>query len=146
MAKGRIIRGGGFLEKLPQYEGNLTIAYGIGVVILIVLIYIVFFSGDSNTSTPSPSTSPTTSTTTTSTTTSPTTSSTTTPSSNKSIKTKLDTKITDLKKKISALNNNAVLTIIKGKLEDWGDDVNKLPADVKEKAMACYRNSDGCIF
>jgi hypothetical protein len=140
MAKGRIIRGGGFLEKLPQYEGNLKIAYGIGVVILIVLIYIVFFSGDSNTSTPSPSTTSTTPSS--STTPSPS----TTPSSNKSIKTKLDTKITDLKKKISALNNNTVLTIIKGKLEDWGDDVNKLPADVKEKAMACYRNSDGCIF
>ncbi len=143
MAKGRIIRGGGFLEKLPQYEGNLKIAYGVGVVILIVLIYIVFFSGGTSTPppTPSPSTTPS-SLTNSSTTQSPS----TTPSPTKSIVKKLDSKITNLKEKISALNNNTVLTIIKGKLEDWGDDVNKLPADVKEKAIACYRNSDGCIF
>ncbi len=145
MAKGRIIRGGGFLEQLPQYEGNLKIAYGVGVVILIVLIYIVFFSSSSKTpETPSPSTTPSITPSMTPTSTSNTPSITTSPTNQ--ITSKLDSKITDLKQKIGSLNNNTVLTIIKGKLEDWGDDINKLPQDVKEKAMACYRNTDGCIF
>ena len=39
-----------------------------------------------------------------------------------------------------------ILTVIKGKLEDWGDDIDKLPSDVKEKAITCYKNKDGCIF
>ena len=43
MAKGRLIKGGGFMENLAEYEPTLYILYGIGVIILIVLIYIVFF-------------------------------------------------------------------------------------------------------
>ena len=141
MARGKSIKGGGFMEKLPEYEPTLYILYGIGVVILIVLIYIVFF-GTSVTPTPSPSEIPTTPTTmptdmalalSTQTTTMPTMS--------------VGTKLTNIKQKISnSLNDDKVIAIIKGKLEDWGDDIDKLPADVKEKAFACYKNADGCIF
>jgi hypothetical protein len=132
MAKGRLTRGGSFMERLPEYEHTLYILYGIGVVILIILIYIVFFR---TTITPAPSQQETASTS------SPTTNPT------KSISSKVGAKITNLKQKINnSLDDVQVIAVIKGKLEDWGDDINKLPADVKEKAIACYKNVDGCVF
>jgi hypothetical protein len=137
MARGKSIKGGGIMETLSEYEPTLYILYGIGVVILIGLIYIVFFK-TSVTPTPSPSETimpveGTLDTSTTSPTTKPTNS--------------VVSKITNVKQKISnSLNDDKVISIIKGKLEDWGDDIDKLPADVKEKAMACYKNADGCVF
>jgi len=131
MAKGRLIKGGGFMENLAEYEPTLYILYGIGVIILIVLIYIVFFRTSITTilspspvGTGSPTTAPT-----------------------KSISSQVGNKVKDLKQKVNnTLDDVQILTVIKGKLEDWGDDIDKLPSDVKEKAITCYKNKDGCIF
>ena len=43
-------------------------------------------------------------------------------------------------------NNSEEVVILKGQLEDWGDDFNSLPDDVKEQAMYCLKNPDSCAF
>ncbi len=34
----------------------------------------------------------------------------------------------------------------KQSLENWGDDINKLPKEIKEAVIKCYDNPEGCIF
>jgi hypothetical protein len=112
-----------FFEKLTEYEGTLKILYGVGIVILLILIYIVFFRSTSETpiSTMNPNVTPG--------------------------PTLLPAKIQNLKELVKKeMNKSEVLTTIKGKLEDWGNNVDKLPDDLKEKAIKCYQNPDGCVF
>ena len=43
-------------------------------------------------------------------------------------------------------NNSEEVVILRGQLENWGDDFNSLPDDVKEQAMYCLKNPDSCAF
>ncbi len=39
-----------------------------------------------------------------------------------------------------------ILKIIKENLKNWGNDINKLPQEIKEAVIKCYDNPEGCIF
>ncbi len=136
------MKGSGFFDKLAEYEGILNILYGVGVIILIILIYIVFFRNQITIEPTSTPTNTPTNTVSTMNNTTNKTRSTPTP-----IPTSVVSKIKNLKNTVSKeINEAEAILIIKGKLEDWGDNINKLPDDVREKAIACYKNTDGCIF
>ena len=48
--------------------------------------------------------------------------------------------------KFNLNNNSEEVVILRGQLENWGDDFNSLPDDVKEQAMYCLKNPDSCAF
>jgi hypothetical protein len=158
----KIMKGGEeVVNNMIKFQPILYGLYGFAVLILFFLIYILFFKNKSNeqelkpdiTSNPNITISPTYSTLSPNTyiTTNPNstltpniTTSTTSPSNIVDIiSTKAGFIKTDISKDIAS---SETILMIKGKLEDWGDDINSLPDNLKEQAVNCYNNPNGCVF
>jgi len=168
--KSKIMKGGEeIVDNALKFQPILYGLYGFAVLILIFLVYILFFKNKSNpqklntdiTTSPGITLSPYTTlapntyiTNDPNITTSPTinvdTSITFNPSKNSNpdnivdmISNKAGFIKTDISKNIES---NETILMIKGKLEDWGDDINSLPDNLKKQAINCYNNPDGCVF
>ena len=168
--KSKIMKGGEeIVDNALKFQPILYGLYGFAVLILIFLVYILFFKNKSNqqqlnqdiTSSPNITLSPYT-------TLAPNTYITSNPNITTSPTNNVDTSITFNPSKntnpdniIDIISNKAgfiktdisknidtseTVLMIKGKLEDWGDDINSLPDNLKKQAINCYNNPDGCVF
>jgi cytoskeletal protein RodZ len=137
-------------------DNMLYIILGIVLVIIIISIgiYILFFRESTiPTYTTSPSTSPSTSPTptyesipTTSFTTSPTTSTMYESIPTTSFTSTPTSKPNKIKKTIDKIKSSKIIKNIEANLKEWKNDINNLPAELKENAIDCYSNPEGCIF
>ena len=115
-------------------NGNMSYII-LGVVLIIIVsigVYILFFRESAiPTSTTSPSTSPSPTYEST-----PTTSFTSTPTS----------KPNKIKKTIDRIKSSKVIKNIEANLKEWKNDIDNLPTELRESAINCYSNPEGCIF
>ena len=134
------------VNNMIKYKPILYVLYGFAVLILFFLVYILFFKKKSNqqelnpdiTSNPNITLSPT------YTTLPPNTYVTTSPTNIVDmISNEAGFIKTDISKNIAS---SETILMIKGKLEDWGDNINELPDNLKEQAVNCYNNPNGCVF
>ena len=153
--KSKIMKGGEeIITNAIKFEPILYGLYGFAVLILIFLVYILFFKNKSNNrqqqlnpditfnpSTLSPNTYITNDPNSTNITFAPNT------TSNPNIIDIISNQSGFIKTDISkSIDNSETILMIKGKLEDWGDDINSLPDNLKQQAISCYNNPDGCVF
>ncbi len=133
------MKGGGvIMDFLLSHQTELYILYVVCLIVLCIYLYYIFFYKSTITKTtgitsvpsftpsllPSSSPSPT----------------------KESIKNKLLNKFQSTTAKIKALDPEFVAKSLKGKLDNWGDDIDRLPANLRENAISCYQNPQGCIF
>jgi hypothetical protein len=120
--KSKIMRGGeDIVDNFNSYKPLLYISF-VGVfIILIGLVYILFFKKSDDILIPTPE--PT------------------------NISTPESTNMsTPEPTKFNFDNKSEEVIIIRGQLENWGDDFNSLPDDLKEQAVYCLKNPDACSF
>lgn len=99
-----------------------VILFIILIIIVIIAVYILFFR-KSNLSITTPTYTPTSS---------PTSSPTYTPNK--------------IKRTIDKIKSSKVIKNIEADLKEWQNDIEKLPLELKEAAINCYSNPQGCIF
>lgn len=136
-------------------DNMLYIILGIVLIIIISIgVYILFFRKSTiPTYTTSPSISPSPSPTDESIpTTSSSTSSSPSPSTmyesipTTSFTSKPTSKPNKIKKTIDKIKSSKVIKNIEANLKEWKNDINNLPAELRESAIDCYSNPEGCIF
>jgi hypothetical protein len=129
------MKGGGvIMDFLLSHQTELYILYVAGLIVLCIYLYYIFFYKSNITKTTSITSEPS-----------------FTPSSSplptkESIKNKLLNKFQSTSAKIKALDASFVAKSLKGKLDNWGDDIDRLPANLRENVISCYQNPQGCIF
>ena len=113
--------GGAIIDFLNAHQSELIMLYVVGLLLLVVYLYYAFYYLKPITTTPTEQP-------------------TQTPGPTK------ETVLDKLKKKIDKLDELDVAKSLKGKLDTWGDDIDKLPEKLRSSAISCYQNPDGCIF
>jgi hypothetical protein len=121
MAKMKSLRGG---NDIMNNNMSYVIVFIILIIVIIIGVYMLFFR-KSAIPTPIPS---------------QTYESTPTPTS---ISTSSPNKI---KKTIDKIKNSKIIKNIEADLKEWKNDIETLPIELKEAAINCYSNPQGCIF
>jgi hypothetical protein len=125
--------GGAIMDFLLAHETKLYILYIIAVIVLCIYLYYIFSYKSvtpKSTLNPIPSATPT-----------------ATPESIKNkILSKIKSNVSEVKNKIKLLDETDVAKSLKGKLDNWGDDIDRLPTELRMNAITCYQNPQGCIF
>ena len=120
---GKMKGGGVIMDFINTHQSELMMLYIVGLLLLVVYLYYVFYYLKPSTTTSTPTNQPT-----------------QTPGPTKG------SVFDKLKQKIDKLNELDVAKSLKGKLDTWGDDIDKLPEKLRTRAISCYQNPDGCVF
>jgi hypothetical protein len=119
---GKMKGGGAIIDFLNAHQYELSILYIIGLVLLVIYLYYVFYylkHVPKNDAVAQETPAPT--------------------KNNRSI-------LTKIKEKADKLDDLKVIKSLKGTLDTWGDDIDKMPEQIRANAISCYQNPKGCIF